>query len=101
MEEITMMPTSIEREIGSMQATLRAHEARMDRSEAAHAEEIKALHSRFDGVKLHLDKQDAATAKIQGLLNRWMGAIGLGGVLLGFATALLFAAMEGRLWIFK
>ena len=91
---------SVERELGMMQATLIAHEARMDRNELAHAADIKAVHARFDGVKAHLDSQDKQFEKINLLLSTWMGRISVITAIAGFLVALGLAAVDGHWKIF-
>jgi hypothetical protein len=48
----------VERDIGRIEGALKAHEDRMDRTDAAHAEQFKAFNARFDGVESRLSKQD-------------------------------------------
>lgn len=47
-----------ERDLGRIEGSLKAHEDRMDRTQDDVKELSVSVNNRFDGVKLHLDKQD-------------------------------------------
>lgn len=51
-------PVSVERDIGRIEGALKAHEDRMDKTDDAIKALENSVNNRFDGVKLHLDKQD-------------------------------------------
>ena len=49
---------TVERDLGRIEGALKAHEDRMDRTDDAIKTLSASVNNRFDGVKLHLDRQD-------------------------------------------
>ena len=92
------MPTgNLERDIGRIEGDLRAQKERMDRTDAANAEQFRSIHGRFDDVAAHLNKQDEALSTILKRTAREDGANGVLGSIFGGAGQLSLAAISGGL----
>jgi hypothetical protein len=93
----------IEIEFGVLKGVVGEHEKRMDRSELAHAEQFKTINARFDGIKQHLDGQDAKLDILVAKSNREAGESGMrrrvlsfGGWFLGIVAVIVAALIEAR-----
>ena len=105
----------VQREMGRTESALKAHEDRMDRQDDAVKELVISVNNRFDGMKLHLDRQDE---KLDILIQRnartdgadgarkdakkaWMDRSGLfWSAIVGICTAIgVTVDVSGR-WIF-
>jgi hypothetical protein len=93
----------VERDIGRIEGALKAHEDRMDRSDAAHAAQFKTINDRFDGIKQHLNGQDEKLDILIAKSNREAGESGMrrrvlsfGGWFLGVVAVIVAALIEAR-----
>jgi hypothetical protein len=93
----------VERDIGRIEGALKAHEDRMDRTDAAHADQFKVINERFDGIKQHLNGQDSKLDILVAKSNRDAGASDqlkklalIGGGVLTVAATLIGALIEAH-----
>jgi hypothetical protein len=94
---------SVDLHIGRIQGALKAHEDRMDRTDAAHADQFKMVNERFDGIKQHLNSQDTKLDLLVAKSNRDAGASDqlkklalIGGGVLTVAATLIGALIEAH-----
>jgi hypothetical protein len=88
--ERDVMPSgNVDRDIGRIEGALKAHEDRMDRTDIGIREIKDDVNKRFDGIKIHLDGQDAKLDILLARSNKDDGAAKVWQILGGGLVALV------------